>query len=913
MQRPRALAREFLETTTPYRVLISSNSQTAISLETDGIGVSQRMNLSFKLFEGVSFTINDLATERKHASKISALPAVKHMWPVRIQPVPQVQRKNTVMNPTGPIEVISSDGSGRRKDPYSPHAMTQVDRLHAAGYTGKGVRIGIIDTGVDYKSPALGGCFGKGCVVSYGWDLVGDNWTGHNAPTPDPDPYDDCSGHGTHVTGIIGARQNPLNFTGAAPDAALGMYRVFGCASLGTADDVLIAAFNMAYEDGSDIITSSIGGTSGWAELPWASAVSRIIDNGVPCTLAAGNDGTLGMFSPSDAADGRGATAVASFDNTVMPMFLSKGTYSVTGSSTESSSAEAEMASNSFGWLPGYPYFGNVTLPLWSTSHNYSVQDDACCRLPANTPDLSKYIVLVRLGGSCEAEKKAEHVAAFGAQYILFYAATSDNFVDSVPFLDYYDATEQIKGSGVVLPEQGAKWIDLLNSGSVVHLTFVDPVVAPTIYAETENRLTGGFVSTFTSWGPTWELDIYPALGAPGGNILSTYLHDEGGYAVFSGTSMATPFMAAVYALVGQARGTFDPIQLGAILASRARAQLWNDGTGTLEDIAPVPQQGTGLVQAYDAAFTKTLLTVKSISFNDTYHSARSAKFTIRNTGHETVTYKIGYNPALSMYTLPFVFNEYYPELFPNRILADSAKLDFSRNSVKIPPKGRAEIVVTPSFPALGAAATSMPVYSGFITINGTNSENLTIPYLGVFGGVSSQIVLDPIQSTMLGYGSEGYEAGMSPSNNITFSIPYPTLNNTYGLDEPYQTSYYIYPEADVVLDLGTRILRADVIPLSANYTGPITTILGERTAGSIYGFPQTYLPRFYTRVVFTGMLDDGTVVPEGKYALAVRALRLFGDPERVENYDSLVVLPFHLNYIKEAPCLDCYQGISLK
>lgn len=384
------------------------------------------MNLTFTLFQGVSFTINELATERKHASKISELPAVKQMWPVRIHPVPQVQHKNIATNPTGPIEVISSDGSGNHKSTYSPHVMTQVDRLHAAGYTGEGVRIGIIDTGVDYKHPALGGCFGKGCVVSYGWDLVGDKWTGYNAPTPDADPYDGCKGHGTHVAGILGARPNPLNFTGAAPDAALGMYRVFGCASLGTVDDVLIAAFNMAYEDGSDIITASIGGTSGWAELPWASAVSRIVDNGVPCTLAAGNDGALGMFAPSDAADGRGATAVASFDNTVTPMFLSKGTYSVTGSTTESSAGEAEMASTSFGWLPGYPYIGNVTLALWTTSHNSSVKDDACSKLPADTPDLSEFIVLVRLGGSCDARTKAKHVAAFGAQYILFYADTSE-------------------------------------------------------------------------------------------------------------------------------------------------------------------------------------------------------------------------------------------------------------------------------------------------------------------------------------------------------------------------------------------------------------------------------------------------------------------------------------------------------
>lgn len=68
------------------------------------------------------------------------------------------------------------------------------------------------------------------------------------------------------------------------------MYRVFGCyASAG--DDVLIAAYNMAYEDGSDIITASIGGDSGWSEEAWAVAVQRIVEAGVPCPVAAGNEG----------------------------------------------------------------------------------------------------------------------------------------------------------------------------------------------------------------------------------------------------------------------------------------------------------------------------------------------------------------------------------------------------------------------------------------------------------------------------------------------------------------------------------------------------------------------------------------------------------------------------------------------
>lgn len=95
---------------------------------------------------------------------------------------------------------------------------------------------------MDYRHPALGGCFGKDCLVRYGYDLVGDDWSGLDAPKPDDDPYDDCIGHGTHVSGIIAAQPNKMGFTGVATGATLGMYKVFSCYSFGTTDDVLIAA-----------------------------------------------------------------------------------------------------------------------------------------------------------------------------------------------------------------------------------------------------------------------------------------------------------------------------------------------------------------------------------------------------------------------------------------------------------------------------------------------------------------------------------------------------------------------------------------------------------------------------------------------------------------------------------------------
>lgn len=70
---------------------------------------------------------------------------------------------------------------------------------------GSGVRIGVIDSGVDYHHPALGGCFGANCKVRYGYDLVGDDYNGDIATLkPDPDPMDNCgTGSGTMLIFIV--------------------------------------------------------------------------------------------------------------------------------------------------------------------------------------------------------------------------------------------------------------------------------------------------------------------------------------------------------------------------------------------------------------------------------------------------------------------------------------------------------------------------------------------------------------------------------------------------------------------------------------------------------------------------------------------------------------------------------------
>ncbi|KAG5952601.1 hypothetical protein E4U57_005974, partial [Claviceps arundinis] len=136
--------------------------------------------------------------------------------------------------------------------------MTQVDKLKAKGITGKGIKVAVIDNGVDYLHPALGGCYGKDCLVSFGHDSVDDAYNGTNTPVPGEDPMD-CRGHGSHVAGIVAAQNNTYGFTGTAPGVSLSAYRIFGCNGPG-GNDVLIVTFNKTYQDGVDIITASVGG-----------------------------------------------------------------------------------------------------------------------------------------------------------------------------------------------------------------------------------------------------------------------------------------------------------------------------------------------------------------------------------------------------------------------------------------------------------------------------------------------------------------------------------------------------------------------------------------------------------------------------------------------------------------------------
>lgn len=365
------------------------------------------MEFNSSLFQGVSVQL-DGSKEESDVETLSALPSVKNIWPVYTYSLPndenaRVLSKETIQQLS---EAIKADGNDSAKAPLD---MIKARELWNEGITGKGIRIGAVDTGIDYLHPALGGGFGPDYLVTHGHDLVGDAYSGENTPVPDDDPIDSCNGHGTHVAGIIAGHENPTGFLGVAPGVKLGAYRVFGCAGASTTSEVLIAAFHRAYDDGNDVITASIGGVGGWAHDAWSVVVSRIVERGVPCTLAAGNEGAWGVMYTSSGAGGKGVTAVGSVQNVIIPDILSVGTYI--------SDEEEEK----FTYLFGIPELTTeLSLPLWAGSYDVSDESFACEPLPEDTPDLSGFIALVR-DGPCGDGIKAQNIAQKGAKYFIFF------------------------------------------------------------------------------------------------------------------------------------------------------------------------------------------------------------------------------------------------------------------------------------------------------------------------------------------------------------------------------------------------------------------------------------------------------------------------------------------------------------
>ncbi|KAF3916558.1 Cucumisin [Dactylellina cionopaga] len=812
---------------------------------TSGIRVRHRMSLDQEtnIFNGVSFDLEDDTVENR--AKINSWGEVVQLSPVRLYDAAAPVAKRVTRDVARAISKRAA--AGAVTDTYPPHVQGGVDRLHAEGFSGKGIRIAVVDTGIDYNHPSLGGKFGPGNKVAFGTDLVGDAYNGANIPQPDDDPVD-CAGHGTHVAGIIGAVDK--DFTGVAPEVTLGAYKVFGCPAQSASNDVLISAFLQAQADGVDLITASIGGASGWTEDPWALVVQRIVEAGTPCTIAAGNDGAEGLFYASGASDAIGAISVGSVNNLNSPEVLTSAKYST------SSVKDAE-----FGYTGATGTFGSETYELYVPVAGGQISD-ACAGFPGDATALENKLVVVRRG-TCTFDAKVQAAVAKGAKNIMI--------VNNVPGTIEASVTVPGVNVGMVEPETGAKWLKLVTDKETISTTFNKD--APVFITAVANPVNGGSMSIFTSWGPTNEMYQRPHVSAPGGNILATYPLIFGGYAVLSGTSMATPYIAGVVGLYLQkakAEGRkVSPAEIRVGLTTTGKPLVFNDGTKNSTFLAPVAQQGGGLVDAYKFLNSKTFVDTELLEFNDTQNFHRSLDFKLTNGGDKPVTYKLTSLSGATAYTTSE--GSTLAQAFPPTLLESYAAVSITPDVLVLKP-GQSKRVVVRVTPPTGLDTARIPVYGGWVNIAAAGQDALRIPYMGVAASMK--------QATVTNF-EENFPVLLNYQNQ---SI---SANGT-------QTSLKSPPGVAWSLALGSAIVRVDVVSISKPETNDVQ-IFTDATIGSFPGYPFYWNPRTpagqNTTSLWNGRIvkkegDPSIKVAAGTYKFVYRALKLTGRKNTGRDYE---------------------------
>ncbi|KAI7825577.1 peptidase S8/S53 domain-containing protein, partial [Kickxella alabastrina] len=473
------------------------------------------------------------------------------------------------------LEGLPSMRSRSTAIPSTNH--TGVDRAQAElGLDGRGIKVGVIDTGVDYMHPELGGCWKTpGCPFQYGSDFVGDGYDSG------PDPRDTCDGHGTHVTA-----------QGVAPKVTLGAYRIFGCPGNGTgqsADDAMEAA----YADGMDVINMSFGGGSGWSEDPLSVAASRLVRKGIVMVASAGNDGSNGLYTSGSPGLGVGVINVASFEN----WMITSLSIDIVGVNKNTSIVHSPPGNNKYRFMFDTP--AGVVAPK-----------DGAGTVEGCAPYAEKYTnkILLIKRGNCTFVDKAAYAQAAGAVGVMVYnteaelmSPTSVSPNVTIPLV-------------VIKAEDGQGILNELQVGAVS--------LTATNHTRSVSNPAGGQISRFSSWGPDPELHQSPAVGAPGGNIFSTFPLALGGYTSLSGTSMASPYVAGMAALILQARTKKIGVEeVRRLIVESAHPALEANSTTIMSPL----RQGSGLANIWDSVNALATIDPSRLSLNYTESDAESS------------------------------------------------------------------------------------------------------------------------------------------------------------------------------------------------------------------------------------------------------------------------------------------------
>ena len=709
-----------------------------------------------------SFTIE---TEFANLEKIAYISGVKSVF---VAPVYDVCE--TVSNP-------NTAASG---------AMTGVSTVwENLGYTGEGMKIAVIDTGLDLDHPSFGALDAdmvegndnymdmddiaavledlnaysrRGTItaktlyrstkVPYAFNYVDGSLTADHSSDSQGD-------HGTHVAGIAAANKvEGTSVVGMAPDAQLIIMKVFG-ANGGAYTDDIVAALEDAMTLGCDVVNASLGSASGFSESGSEeidAIYDRLANQNIIATISAGNEGTSSYDNmwgtdlnrtnnPDNATIGspalyHNAFSIASAENCEVqtPYFtLSDGTV-------------VFFNNDSYGYYYGYT---SGMAPLIGEELEFVVIDgygEAADFYAEDGTSLVEGKVAVVFRGSLTFGVKISNAESAGAVACII----ANNGEDDIFNFMMNDSLTDSEGNIVGFPSIPCCMITKEDGEMMANTEAVTLCVS----AETGARVVeGGQMSSFSSWGVSPDLRLVPDITGIGGNVYSCY--DGGKYGIMSGTSMSSPQLAGISALVMQyIYEVFPDLGDDGEVSALAMALLMSTADpiiSTDSDLEASPrQQGSGLVNAAEAVKTKAYLTVNGdrpkAELGDSTSGYYTFTFEIHNISNEAETYVLSSSLLTEDY-IDYGIGEYFMAGYEREL---SGSVTFSKDKVTVPAGQSAIVTVTINLSDEDKAYFARywengGYVEGYIYLDNTNEYgvDLNLPFLGFYGDWTQAPVFD--------------------------------------------------------------------------------------------------------------------------------------------------------------------------
>jgi minor extracellular serine protease Vpr len=594
------------------------------------------------------------------------------------------------------------------------------------GIAGEGIKIAVIDTGIDYTHADFGGpgtvdaykaalatdtapadpaMFGPAAPrVKGGYDFVGDDYNADPSsadyqpvPHPDPNPLD-CNGHGTHTAGTAAGsgvlsdgstypgpyQANTISShnwnvgPGVAPKSDIYSLRVFGCAG---STDVVVDAIEWAVNNHMNVINMSLGSPFGGPDDPDAVASNNAAQAGTIVATSAGNSGP-NPYLVGTPSTGDGVISTAASDPT---QSFPAANIALPGGTT----VQAIEANG----VPVDGLSAPIKVLYTGTTHDAAHISLGCDPAEYTAAGVAGDIVVVKRG-TCARVARAIFGQQAGAAAVIMV-----NSSDTFP--PYEGPITSNPDTGVpytvTIPFLGVK------SSAAPALVAADGGTATLADTTLPNP---GYLATasFSSGGPrSDDSALKPDLTAPGVSIASAGMGTGNGLAILSGTSMASPHVAGAAALVRQAHPSWGAVKYW-------KAALVNTADPSLVTGYQTRMNGTGLAQVQHAVATKVValgvndtatLSYGYAELSNTYSQSRLVR--LRNFSNQPITFTVG-----------------------KRLASGSPHaISFTANSVTVPANGQRSFGVTLSVKAKTAGdSAAFHDVAGQITLTPTNGAN---------------------------------------------------------------------------------------------------------------------------------------------------------------------------------------------